>query len=149
MSNSITGDWDKIQKFCSNFGKDLEKEGKKYISEQSKMVQQTVQDKIKSGEGMKALKPSTIAKKGSNRPLIETGTLLDSISVEINGLSFTVKPTGDNPSGLTNEQQAIYHEFGTERIPPRPFMRPSYEEVEPKLKEEISEVVSNIINRYT
>lgn len=149
MSNSITGDWDKIQKFCNNFGKDLEKEGKKYISEQSKMVQQTVQDKIKSGEGMKALKPSTIAKKGSNRPLIETGTLLDSISVEINGLSFTVKPTGDNPSGLTNEQQAIYHEFGTERIPPRPFMRPSYEEVEPKLKEEISEVVSNIINRYT
>lgn len=149
MSNSITGDWDKIQKFCKDFGKDLEKEGKKYISEQSKMVQQTVQDKIKSGEGMKALKPSTIAKKGSNRPLIETGTLLDSISVEINGLSFTVKPTGDNPSGLTNEQQAIYHEFGTERIPPRPFMRPSYEEVEPKLKEEISEVVSNIINRYT
>lgn len=149
MSNSITGDWDKIQKFCNSFGKDLEKEGKKYISEQSKMVQQTVQDKIKSGEGMKALKPSTIAKKGSDRPLIETGTLLDSISVEINGLSFTVKPTGDNPSGLTNEQQAIYHEFGTERIPPRPFMRPSYEEVEPKLKEEISEVVSNIINRYT
>lgn len=149
MSNSITGDWDKIQKFCKNFGKDLEREGKKYISEQSKMVQQTVQDKIKSGEGMKALKPSTIAKKGSNRPLIETGTLLDSISVEIKGLSFTVKPTGDNPSGLTNEQQAIYHEFGTERIPPRPFMRPSYEEVEPKLKEEISEVVSNIINRYT
>lgn len=149
MSNSITGDWDKIQKFCKDFGKDLEKEGKKYISEQSKMVQQTVQDKIKSGEGMKALKPSTIAKKGSNRPLIETGTLLDSISVEIKGLSFTVKPTGDNPSGLTNEQQAIYHEFGTERIPPRPFMRPSYEEVEPKLKEEISEVVSNIINRYT
>lgn len=149
MSNSITGDWDKIQKFCKNFGKDLEREGKKYISEQSKMVQQTVQDKIKSGEGMKALKPGTIAKKGSNRPLIETGTLLDSISVEIKGLSFTVKPTGDNPSGLTNEQQAIYHEFGTERIPPRPFMRPSYEEVEPKLKEEISEVVSNIINRYT
>lgn len=149
MNNSITGDWDKIQKFCKNFGKEFEKEGSKYIEEQSKMVKDTVQDKIRSGEGMKALKPSTIAKKGSSKPLIETGTLLDSISIDIDGLSFVVRPKGDNPSGLTNEQQAIYHEFGTERIPPRPFMRPSYEEVEPKLKEEIREVVSNIINKYT
>ena len=113
------------------------------------MVKDTVQRRIKNGEGMKALKPNTIKKKGSSKPLIETGTLLDSISIEIKGLSFKVGPTGNNPSGLSNEEQALYHEFGTQRIPPRPFMRPSYEEVEPKLKDEICEVVSNIINKYT
>lgn len=149
MNNSVTGDWDDIQKFCKNFGKEFEKEGSKYIEEQSKMVKDTVQRRIKNGEGMKALKPNTIKKKGSSKPLIETGTLLDSISIEIKGLSLKVGPTGNNPSGLSNEEQALYHEFGTQRIPPRPFMRPSYEEVEPKLKDEICEVVSNIINKYT
>lgn len=149
MNNNITGDWDEILKLCKNFSKDFKQEGSDYIKEQANMVKETVQSKIRSGEGMTSLKPNTIKKKGSDIKLIETGSLLDSISVELGDLSFVVRPTGDNPSGLTNEQQAIYHEFGTEKIPPRPFMKPTFEEVEPKLEKEIVEVVSNIINKYT
>ncbi len=65
------------------------------------------------------LKPETIARKAhGNTPLLETGELRASIEMTapLNEGGEIVGYVGsDNP-------KAIWHEFGTSRIPPRPFL---------------------------
>jgi HK97 gp10 family phage protein len=49
-------------------------------------------------------------------PLLRTGELRDSIRFEVEGLTVTVG---------SHEKIAAYHEFGTPRMPPRPFLAPA------------------------
>jgi phage gpG-like protein len=64
--------------------------------------------------GWTPLKPKTIARKSTgDSPLLETGKLRDSIGHVVEG---NVGYVG------TNDPIAPYHEYGTSRIPPRPFL---------------------------
>jgi phage gpG-like protein len=65
------------------------------------------------------LKPATIARKEhGNTPLYETGELKDSIE-----WSAPHHEAGDTVGYVgTNDENAKYHEYGTSRIPPRPFI---------------------------
>ena len=64
--------------------------------------------------GWPPLAESTVARKANgDTPLLETGALRDSISHEVHEHSAVVGSTSDI---------ARYHEFGTSRIPPRPFL---------------------------
>jgi HK97 gp10 family phage protein len=53
-----------------------------------------------------------------NDPLLRTGALRDSISHEVEGLTATIGSTSDI---------AEYQEFGTSKMPPRPFLGPALE----------------------
>lgn len=72
------------------------------------------------------LKPETVKRKKSSKPLIDTGTLLNSITHKIEGNACLVGPFG--------VKYAVYQEFGTSRIPARPFLRPALLENEEKIK---------------
>ncbi|MDU3302770.1 MAG: hypothetical protein E7E83_15250 [Enterobacter ludwigii] len=50
-------------------------------------------------------------------PLLRSGELRDSISHRVMGLAAVVGSTDD---------KAVWQEFGTDRIPPRPFIGPAY-----------------------
>lgn len=50
-------------------------------------------------------------------PLLRTGELRDSISHRVMGLAAVVGSTDD---------KAVWQEYGTEKIPPRPFIGPAY-----------------------
>jgi phage gpG-like protein len=64
--------------------------------------------------GWPALKPSTIAGKSTgDSPLLETGDLRDSIERDV---QHDVAYVG------SNNKKALFHELGTSRIPPRPFL---------------------------
>ena len=64
--------------------------------------------------GWPALKPSTIAGKTTgDSPLLETGDLRDSIERDVQT---------DKAYVGSNDKKALFHEFGTSRIPPRPFL---------------------------
>lgn len=64
--------------------------------------------------GWPALKPSTIAGKSTgDSPLLETGDLRDSIERDVQT---------DKAYVGSNSNKALWHEFGTSRIPPRPFL---------------------------
>ena len=79
------------------------------------------------------LKPETIAHKATgDSPLLETGRLRDSIEW-----------TSDGAVGYvgTNDPNAKYLEFGTSRMPPRPFLLPSATELEPEIQKMASRVV--------
>jgi phage gpG-like protein len=66
-----------------------------------------------------ALKPETIERKArGNTPLIETGALRDSIE-----WTAPVHEGGDTVGYVgSNHPEATWHELGTSRIPPRPFL---------------------------
>jgi phage gpG-like protein len=63
--------------------------------------------------GWTPLAPSTLARKMMNTPLLETGELR--ASIEWNS-------TGNQGFVGSNSDKALWHEFGTARIPPRPFL---------------------------
>ena len=97
------------------------------ISENLEHVQQEVirqaaeivEDRAKSelggyGLGVVPLKASTIARKGrGDSPLLETGELRNSIEHTI----------GDKVAWVgSNNDKAVWHELGTSKMPPRPFL---------------------------
>ena len=83
-------------------------EGSKILQEEAKRELGTYQP------GWPRLKPATIARKSTgDSPLLETGELRDSIQREV---QQHVAYIG------SNNKKALFHEFGTSRIPPRPFL---------------------------
>ena len=63
--------------------------------------------------GWPPLAPSTLARKAADTPLLETGEMRDSIEHSVNGDEALI--------GSDNEK-ALWHELGTVKIPPRPFL---------------------------
>ncbi len=52
----------------------------------------------------------------ADAPLLATGDMQDSIEHQVEGLEANIG---------TNDEKAVYHEFGTDRMPARPFMGPA------------------------
>jgi phage gpG-like protein len=69
-----------------------------------------------------ALAPETLAKKMMNTPLLETGEMR--ASIEWNA-------EGDEGFVGSNNDKAVWHELGTSRIPPRPFLMGAAMRMEP------------------
>jgi hypothetical protein len=87
----------------------------------------------KQHEEWPPLTPETIADRvhrgfAPNQPLLRTGELRDSIE-------WTVQGHGSQVEGEvgSNDPRAVYHELGTSRIPPRPFLVPSAIVCEPRI----------------
>lgn len=74
----------------------------------------------------------------ANEPLLRTGALRDSISHEI------VAPGEEAVIGSTSDV-AVWQEFGTATIPPRPFLMPALFYMEKPIKKAIGEIVGRAI----
>jgi len=88
---------------------------------------------------------ATVRAKGSSHTLIDSGTMLDTISSKVesneNIISITV--------GLLEEdniaEYACYNEYGTNHIPERSFIRSTYDEIfDSKLMPEIADNMQNL-----
>ena len=66
-----------------------------------------------TGYGWPPLAASTLARKGADTPLLETGEMRDSIMHHVEGSTGYV--------GSDNEK-ALWHELGTVHVPPRSFL---------------------------
>jgi HK97 gp10 family phage protein len=91
------------------------------------------------GEPWAPLKASTIARKGHDTPLIDTGELHDSIEVTAkhNHAEIGVK-SAIGSSGKDIGDIAVWMEFGTVHISPRPFMGPALHEEQKEVGEFIA-----------
>ena len=93
---------------------DVEAAGQFAVEEAAEMVKAAAKDLIGSNyPGWAPLAESTLAHKTADTPLLETGALKNSIEKTIGWHKAWVG---------TNDPKAEYHEFGTSRIPPRPFI---------------------------
>lgn len=81
--------------------------------------------------GWPPLAPSTVARKAAgDSPLLETGELRDSIAHNIDhpspaALGGRWMGVGVHPMSAfvgSDNDKAVWHEFGTSRVPPRPFL---------------------------
>ena len=87
------------------------------LEEAAKLVEKTAKEAIGTYTfGWPPLQPETIARKGADTPLLETGDLQASISHVVEGHEAQIG---------TNDYKALWMELGTSRIPPRPFMSES------------------------
>jgi HK97 gp10 family phage protein len=76
--------------------------------------------------GWAPLKEATVARKTTgDSPLLETGALRDSIEYSV---------TDHKASIGSDDPKAEWHEFGTSRIPPRPFIGGAYHAKEAEVK---------------
>jgi phage gpG-like protein len=71
-------------------------------------------------EDWPALAPATIEEKAAQgyavpAPLLRTGDMRDSIKANVDVLDYTMIVGSNDP-------KAVWHEFGTTRMPPRPFL---------------------------
>ena len=70
--------------------------------------------------GMSKARKRGAKKRGSARPLVDTGTLMRSFEVgAADGDGVTIKNTASNEKG---KDYAVYHQYGTKKMPARPFI---------------------------
>lgn len=110
------------------------------VEEDGKMVLETMQGHIDAQDlGWTPLSPHTVElKNGDSTIYVESGYLRDNLEVRrvrapANGLTIFVGASAwkTHPSGVKFSDLMIWLEYGTDRIPPRPLIRPSIMEVEP------------------
>jgi HK97 gp10 family phage protein len=91
------------------------------------------------GEPWAPLAESTLKRKLHDTPLVETGKLHDSIEVTaVDGEVEIGVKSSIGERGIDIGDIAVWQEFGTIRIPPRPFLGPALHEEQKGIKEIIA-----------
>jgi len=95
------------------------------------------------------LSPETIKRKGSSKPLIDTGKLRNSVTHKVEGNAVKV--------GVFGEEAVIaaVHEFGTTKagrghkvvIPSRPFIRPTVDENIQEVEKIVGREIEKVLRR--
>lgn len=102
------------------------------------------------------LDEQTIEIKGGDDTIyVETGYLKENLSVRKiksakNGFTLFVGASPwktHAPSGMKFSDLMIWLEYGTDKLPPRPLIRPSWEEVEPLIKKHWKQCLKDLIDR--
>ena len=91
-------------------------------------------------------------KGGSTEIYVETGYLRDNIGVRrvksvANGCTLFIGASAwkTTPSGVKFSDLMIWLEYGTDKMPPRPLIRPTWDEVEPILKDNWRSLLEDIV----
>ena len=99
---------------------------------------ETIVDNIETNRYGYDLKQSTIDKKGSDVPLVDSHQLVDAIYRD--GTIVSVEDSARDDSPLSNLELAIVHEYGTKdrHIPARPVWRDTFKDFEETARERIA-----------
>lgn len=136
-----TGQWDEANKALSTLASDLSPTLKAVVSDSGELVLDKLRGHIYSGDlGWTPLSPDTIRiKHGNSTILVETGTLANSFTVQKFDLGtginvFVGIPQGtSHPSGISADTLMLWIEQGTSRMPARPLIAPTLDEVAQEL----------------
>lgn len=154
MPCKVYGDWAKAGIMLRRLAVELNPFAHARLYEDGKLVLDTIKGHIDRQDlSWTPLQSSTVAKKGNNDIYVETGTLRNGLTVR------KVKSSKDNlvlfigaspwkrhtPSGLKMSDLMIYLEYGTDKLPPRPLIEPSYEELRDKLTHEWGGLIQSFI----
>ena len=144
---SVTfGDWNSLYAALDKI-KNVEKEVDDDAQQQAEMLKQAIQSYVTGQQGgWSPLSPYTVEKKGSSTILIETGTMINSLTVDkVGDADYFIHFTGMNAE-KSNEQVAVENEYGTSKAPPRPFVRPVYEKEGKKAIEGVMTAIRELIS---
>lgn len=98
--------------------------------------------------GWKPLSPHTVALKGNDKIYVEKGTLRNGLKVRVirapsNGYSIFIgaSPQSRNSDGGKLSDVMIWLEYGTSKMPARPLIRPTWNEVKAQVKEHMRQTL--------
>lgn len=149
------GDWAKAGAVLRGLCDNLTPTFKAQLKEDGELILDTLKDHINRQDlNWVPLSEHTVELKGGDETIyVETGFLRDNLKVRkvrsaSNGVSFfigadawTTTPNGEKFSDLM-----IWLEYGTDKIPPRPLIRPTWEEIEPIIKKHWKEILQGLVD---
>lgn len=100
--------------FVTELAHHMDKSEKHILEHAGKTIRDEAKRVIGTYEyGWPPLAASTVERKGADTPLLETGEMRDSIAFNVQHREVRIG---------SDEEKAVYHELGTSKIPPRPFL---------------------------
>ena len=148
------GDWAKAGAVLRALNVNLCPAFKAQLQEDGELIQKTIVGHIESQDLPWApLSEKTIAIKGNSVIYVDTGYLKSNIKVRkvrapANGLTLFIGASAwdKTKSGLKASDLMIWLEYGTSRMPPRPLIRPTWDEVEPIIKDNWVSLLKDLID---
>lgn len=148
------GDWTRAGVVLQRLSVNLCPAFKAQLRDDGELILKTLQDHIDSQDlGWTPLSPHTVELKGGDTTIyVETGALRGSLEVRkvrapANGITLFIGASAwkRHPSGVKLSDLMIWLEYGTNKMPPRPLIRPTWEEVEPIIKSNWRELLKDLI----
>lgn len=154
LSIKKTGAWDKVPKILNGLRKNLVPAFVAQIQSDGELYLQTIIDHIDRQDlNWVPLSERTIELKGGDDTVyVETGFLIDNLKVlKVTSTKKKVEffigapNTVRTSEGVKLSDLMIWLEYGTDKIPARPLLRPSWSEIEPIIKNNMRELLTTLI----
>ena len=139
MANVLFGDWDKAGALLTGMHALMSKNLEFATKKNAVTLRDTMKKTINAGRPeWPPLQPKTIARKGSSKPLIDTGDMRNSINdqmLESGGAFIGIPRAAKNRKGGDLVNIGAVHVYGskTRNIPARDFILPAYNAVREKM----------------
>ena len=153
----MVGDWKKAAILLKNLEKKLAPYMDGTLYEKGEFVLKRLHEHIENQDlNWTPLSERTVELKGGSTTIyFETGQLKDGLVVrrlksDVKGSTIIIgaspwkthKPSGEKMSNIM-----MWLEYGTDKIPPRPLIRPTYDEIKPLLEKEWKQVLKDFIDK--
>lgn len=154
MSLKMTGDWNRAGLHLQNLAVKLRPAFQAQFEEDGKFVLEKMQSHIdKQDLSWTPLAERTIELKGGDDTiLVETGQLRNGLSVRrikssVKGSTIFVgaSPWKRHEGGMKLSDLLIWLEYGTDKMPPRPLVQPTIEEVQKILTDHWKELFEDLV----
>ena len=157
MSNiglTLTGDWNKAGAYLKNLSIKLKPAFEAQLYEDGQFVLEKMRGHIDNQDlNWTPLSKRTVELKGGDDTIyVETGALRDGLVVRrikstVKGSTIFVgaSPWKRHEGGMKMSDLLIWLEYGTDKIPPRPLVQPTIEEVENILKTHWKDLMKELI----
>lgn len=148
------GDWTRAGVVLQGLSVNLVPAFKAQIEEDGNLILKTLIDHIDAQDlPWTPLSERTIELKGGDSTVyVETGYLKNNLQVRrvksvANGFTLFIGASAwkRTPEGVKLSDLMIWLEYGTDKIPPRPLIRPTWDEVEPIIKEHWREILKDFV----
>lgn len=156
MSLQLTGDWNRAGVYMKNLAVRLKPAFEAQFYEDGEFVLQRMRSHIDNQDlNWTPLAKRTIELKGGDDTIyVDTGQLRDGLVVRRiksttkgSTLFIGASPWKRHEGGMKMSDLMIWLEYGTDKIPPRPLVQPTIEEVEELLKKHWKDLMKELIKR--
>ena len=154
MKLEMTGDWNRAGLYMRNLAVKLKPAFEAQLWEDGQMVLEKMRGHIDSQDlSWTPLAERTIELKGGDDTIyVETGALKNGLTVRrikssARGSTIFIgaSPWKRHEGGMKMSNLMIWLEYGTDKIPPRPLVRPTIEEVEDIIKSHWKELFQELV----
>ena len=154
MKLEMTGDWNRAGLYMRNLAVKLKPAFEAQLWEDGQMVLEKMRGHIDSQDlSWTPLSERTIELKGGDDTIyVETGALKNGLTVRrikssARGSTIFIgaSPWKRHEGGMKMSDLMIWLEYGTDKIPPRPLVRPTIEEVEDIIKSHWKELFQELV----